>query len=185
MRICDTEKIVIRPGISTFVISLILICLGTFITSFVTKYFNALFFTPAVPGTVFLDKVFAFLFGLIWALFAITPFYMSVSILSQKYIVCPKGIEVRRLARNVNLNWTDVHTLAEFPMLFLPNSNYVLFIKGTRGVSLSLSFMKDPQRSAKALIEAIYLSRQKVNIKLSHSNKFNSPPYGIFHTPEN
>ena len=58
--------------------------------------------------------------------------------------------------------------------------NYKVRLRNGKTVTFFTSFMARPKESAKALIEAAYLSGANIEFKFVLGNELGPPPYGIF-----
>ena len=63
---------------------------------------------------------------------------------------------------------------------FIVGSNYKVRLRDGKTVTFFTSLMARPRQSAKALIEAAYLSGANIEFKFVLGNELGPPPYGIF-----
>lgn len=172
----STDRVVIKPGIFAYGLSLLWIVIGVYLLWITFQ----LLLSPSnkaqvTPTDVVLSGLILLGMAAVGSLFL----FLALQLLSQTYTVSLEGVDVRRLRGSRFIRWEEVKALGEVPILWL-NSNYYLTPYEGRGIALYTSFMAHPRQSAKALIEAAYLNGADIKFKFVLGNEFGPPPYGIF-----
>ena len=168
------KQLVIRKGFAAY--GLVLIWLS-FATWAIVQFSRALLelrtgewqptFSQFVGATAFTLVVGV---GFLW---------LSASLLKQKYVVSLEGIKVERLLHEGFFAWTAIKNVEVLPT-FAGANVIKLFTHDKRSVTLFLPIMAHYKRSAKAILEAMYLSGADIRIHFAFGNDYGPPPYGIF-----
>lgn len=170
------KTFVIRKGIFTYaLISVWLVIAAWLLFGFVRIIFEQ--FNPSTAVTLG-NLVGGLLFtSLIGSAFL----FIGLQLLSQRYVVSPEGIDVRRLRGSRFVSWDEVEVFGE-QANSIAESSYKVRLRDGKTVTFFTAFMAHSSQSAKALIEAAYLSGANIEFKFVLGNEFGSPPYGIFGT---
>ncbi len=169
------KKVVVRLGLFGYGLSLVWLAFGIGLLSISLR----LLLQPSNGQLTLADTL---LTMLILAGFIVAGgafLWLALMLLRQRYVISLEGVDVRRLRNSRFVRWEEVKALGEVPVLWL-SSGYYLTPKAGKGIALYTSFMARPRQSAKALIEAAYLSGANIEFKFVFGNELGPPPYGIF-----
>ena len=170
-----TKEVVIRTGILGYALSLCVVVFGVFLLYIPLQ-------APSQPTSEPLSLTENLLTVLVLAAFlaaGIASLWCTSMIIKQRYTVSLKGVDVKRLRKSRFVAWEDVIAFAEIPTMY-GTGIYVIELVDRSKVMFYIPFMANPERSARALIEAAHIANPEIKFNFFLGNEYGKPPYGIF-----
>ena len=183
----STKKVVIRPGIFSYVLSLGWLTFGTVLLSVPIRVLLKLLQSSvellklqlSVESLTLTDTLLSILMLAGFLIAGCGFLWFALTLLRQKYFVSLEGIHIHRLKNSRFIPWNEVEVFGE-QATFIVGSNYKIRVRDGKTATFFTAFMARPRQSARALIEAAYLSGADIEFKFVLGNELGSPPYGIF-----